>query len=163
MKPQVVGSACLRVQAALDEALASGTANLSPELAAHAAHCPRCSAEVQGVESVLSRLRDAAAHVDLGRLPQVVDFVMAKTLQDGLTAAKAAPMPPARPSRHVQVHWVLGQVAAVAAVLLVAISGLTYVALKVNEAVSGVRPGEVLQQIAAPFNQTNRAEIRNAK
>jgi anti-sigma factor RsiW len=164
MKPQVVGSACQRVQMFLDESLATGAMSLPPELAAHAAQCPHCVTEVRETESLLTRLRDAAAGVDLGRVPQVVDYVLSQTtvgpqFRGPATAALSAD----ERRKRVRATWVLGQVAAVAAVLLLAVGSLTFLALKVNQAVSGVSPSDVIQRIAAPFSQTNRAEIRQAK
>jgi hypothetical protein len=160
VKPQVVGGACQRVQIALDEALATGTLSLPPELAAHASHCPHCAGEVQSTENLLIRLRDAAAGVPLGRLPQVVDYVLSQT---SVAPPPQAPLVVQERRKQVQVSWVLGQAVAVAAVLLLAVGSLTFLALKLNQAVNGVSPGEVFDRIAAPFNQSNRAEIKGAK
>jgi hypothetical protein len=159
MKPTIVGSACQRVQAAIDEALVEGTLSLPPELSAHAARCARCGAEVTSTEQLLSRLRGAAACVGLAQVPRVVDYVMAHTAAEPQVTQSARTRQTKRPN----LYWALGQVAAVAAVLAVTVSGLTYVALKVNQAVSGVKPGEVMQHLTAPFNESNRANVKGAK
>lgn len=161
MKPTVVGSSCQRVQAAVEDALMEGTLNLPAELAAHAARCARCSAEVADTEHLLGRLRGAVAAIDLGQVPRVVDYVMTQTAAL-IQPARPAPLMPA-PKKKVPVSWVLGQVAAVAAALLIAVGGLTYMVLKVNQAVSGVAPGDVLARLTAPFTETNRADVRPAK
>jgi len=165
MKPQVVGSACFRVQEALDESLSEGTLTLPAELAAHAVRCPRCGPEVAQTEELLSRLRGAAATIGLGILPSVVDHVMSETVAWSLPAGIRAPEPamqsPTQPRTHTR--WVLGQVAAVAAVLVVTTSLVTYSMLKINEAVSGVKPGEVLAHLVTPFQNMNTAELRNSK
>lgn len=161
MKPHLVGSACHRVQLALDEALSEGTLDLLPELAAHAAKCPRCGPEVNDTAALLGRLRSAASGIDLGRVPQVVDYIMAQTAAREVPVPQAAPM--TKPTRRIQARWVLAQVAAVAAVILLAVGALTFTALKVNELVSGVKPSEVLQKIVAPFNDSSKAQVRPAK
>jgi len=165
MKPQVVGSACHRLQAALDEAMAEGVLNLAPELAAHAARCARCAMELKETEGLLGRLRNASAGIDLSRVPHVVDFVMSQTTAEPVSKpTPVASLAEKRRQKGVRLRWVLTQVAAVAAVLLIAVSGLTYTVLKVNEVVSGVKPTEVLAKLVAPFSQTQRAEFHgNAK
>jgi hypothetical protein len=159
MKPQVVGSACQRVQAHLDEALATGTLSLPPELSAHADHCPNCGPEVADTERLLSRLRGAAAGVELGLVPKVVDTVLAEIASESRT--NVLPLEQ-RSRKQVKVWWLIGQVAAVAAVLIIAVGGLGFALLKVNEAVSGVTPGDVLARLAAPF-QTQQARVEKAE
>lgn len=165
MKPQVVGGACHRFQAALDEAMAEGVLSLAPELTAHATRCARCAIELKETEALLGRLRNASAGIDLSRVPHVVDFVLSQTAtEQGATPAPAVLLEEKRRQKGVRLRWVLTQVAAVAAVLLIAVGGLTYTVLKVNEVVSGVKPGEVLAKLAAPFSRTQQAEFRgNAK
>jgi hypothetical protein len=154
MKPQVIGGACSRVQQALDEALAEGVLSMPPELAAHAGRCPRCGPEVKDVERLFSRLRKAVAGADLGQVPRVVDHVMARTV--------AEPHPPA-PRRRPDLKWVLGQVAAVAAILVIAVGTITYGLLKANEAVSGARPAQVVYRLAAPFRELAQALFHSAR
>lgn len=161
MKPTLVGSSCQRVQAAIDEAMAEGTLSLSPELDAHVARCARCSAEIAEVEQLLGRLRGAVASIDLGQVPRVVDYVMAHTAAEPKVVPMASGKRPEQ--KKVSPYWVLGQVAAVAAVLVLVVSSLTFAALKVNEVVSGVKPSEVLQRMAAPFSESNRANLRGGK
>ncbi|HWI64780.1 MAG TPA: hypothetical protein VNT75_23370 [Symbiobacteriaceae bacterium] len=160
MKPHAVGSACQRVQEALDEALATGTLSLPAELSAHADRCPRCGPEVADTENLLARLRGAAAGVTLGRVPPAVDAVLAQIARE--SAPRVVPLEQAK-SRRVQTRWVLGQVAAVAAVLIVTVGSLGYVILKVNEAVSGVKPGDVVARLVTPFRYSETAKVQKAK
>jgi anti-sigma factor RsiW len=159
MKPTVVGSACQRVQAHLDDALATGTLSLPPELAAHAERCPNCGPEVAETERLLSRLRGAAAGIELGPVPKAVDAVLAQIAAEN--QPKVLPLEQ-RSRKRVAALWVIGQVAAVAAVLIIAIGGLGFALLKVNEAVSGVTPGDVFAKLAAPFH-IQQAEVEKAK
>lgn len=164
MKPHAVGSACHRVQLLLDEALATGTLALPTELSFHADQCPRCGPDVRDTEALLSRLRGASAGVELGPVPQAVDSVLAQIARESaprvLTQGQA---PQSSRQKQVRTRWVLGQVAAVAAVLLITVGGLGYAILKVNEAVSGVKPGDVLARIASPFRFTDTAKVDKAK
>jgi hypothetical protein len=164
MKPHAVGSACHRVQLILDEALATGTLALPTELAFHADQCPRCGPDVRDTEALLSRLRGASAGVELGPVPPAVDRVLAQIAHESeprfLTAGRTTQQPR---KKQVRTRWVLGQVAAVAAVLLITVGGLGYAILKVNEAVSGVKPGDVLAKFASPFRFTDTAKINKAK
>lgn len=164
MKPHVVSMACHRVQRALDEGMSEGSLNLPAELAAHAAHCPRCGPEVEATHTLLTRLRDGAARVDLGKVPGVVDRVVAHTVgARGSAEGRSGSALPAAPSQKAHLRWVLGQVAIVATVLLVTLTGLTYGLLKMNEAVSGVRPGEVVERAMAPLRNWSQAIFGNAK
>jgi len=160
MKPHAVGSACQRVQSALDEGLATGSLSLPAELAAHADRCPRCGPEVRQTESLLSRLRGAAAGIELGRVPPTVDAVLARIATESPQRVMLVEQPRAR---RVQTRWLLGQVAAVAAVLLITVGGLGFVILKVNEAVSGVKPGDVVSRLVAPFRYSETAKVEKAK
>jgi len=161
MKPHAVGSACCRVQSLLDEALATGTLSIPPELAAHAERCSRCGPEVKETEHLLSRLRGAAAGIGLGRVPHAVDAVLAQIASDAAPRTLTLREQPVE--KRVRTRWVLGQVAAVAAVLLITAGGLGFVILKVNEAVSGVKPGDVLAKLAAPFRYSDTAKVEEAK
>ncbi len=153
MKPQIVGPACGRVQEAIDGAMAEGVLRLPAELAAHAQRCARCGAEVTAIQGLLGRLQDAAATLPMGPVPGVVDAVIARTTTAGGRPDKARP----------GAMWVLGQVAAVAAALLILISGVSYALLKVNQAVSGTEPVEVVHRLTAPLTNWNWARIKNAK
>lgn len=161
MKPHAVGSACHRVQLALDEALSTGTLTLPAELTFHANQCPRCGPDVRDTEALLSRLRGAAAGVELGPVPQAVDSVLAQIARESAPRL-LSPTGKVR-TKQVRARWILGQVAAVAAVLLLTIGGLGYAVLKVNEAVSGVKPGDVLAKFASPFRFTETAKIQKGK
>jgi len=163
MKPTLVGSNCQRVQEAVDEALCEGTLSLSPELSAHVARCARCHTEVTETEQMLARLRGAVAAIDLGQVPRVVDYVLAHTAAEPHAMEVTVRSRPPKQKQKVSPFWVLGQIAAVAAVLVLTVSGLTFAALKVNEVVSGVKPGDALQRLAAPFSETNRANLRGGK
>lgn len=179
MKPQVIGGACSRVTQVLDEALSEGVLNIPPELAAHAARCPRCGPEVKETEQLLSRLRGAVAGLDLRRVPHVVDYVMAHTASEyrenqpraAITAqplAAGATSSPARRSgrhdRRAHWRWVAGQLAVAAAVLVLTVSGLTYTALKINQAISGTEPSEVVARLMSPFHNWAEAQFgRNAR
>lgn len=161
MKPHAVGGACHRVQAALDEALSTGTLSLPPELSAHADRCPRCGPDVQETEQLLSRLRGASAGITLGRVPPAVDAVLAQI------AAEAAPkvivLTEQPRAKRVKTQWLLGQIAAVAVVLVVVVGGLGFAILKVNEAVSGTKPGDVLAKLLTPFRYSETAKVEKAK
>lgn len=164
MKPHAVGSACHRVQLVLDEALSTGTLTLPAELAFHADQCPRCGPDVRDTEALLARLRGAAAGVELGPVPPAVDRVLAQIARESVPQAPFAVQSTEQPrKKQVRTRWVLGQVAAVAAVLLITVGGLGYAVLMVNEAVSGVKPGDVLAKIASPFRFTDTAKINKAK
>lgn len=161
MKPHLVGTACHRLQQALDEALAEGSLHLPPELATHAARCPRCGPDVRDTEALFARLRGAPSGLGLGRVPGVVDFVVAKT------AAEPAPKPATRPTvgarKRADLRWAVGQVAAAAAVLCITVGGFSYAVLKLNEAVSGTRPAEVVERMVAPFKNFTQALFKDAR
>jgi len=160
MKSTSIRGACVRVKAALDDAMAQGALNLSPELLAHAARCPCCGPEYRETEALLARLRAAAAGVDLRQVPGVVDYVMARTLGE---SRPTAPVPAPLPNRRVQLVWVLGQVAAVAAVLVVVTSGLAYAVLKVNQAVGGTSPQAMVERLSAPLRDWTLIKVRDTK
>ncbi|MDF2631009.1 MAG: hypothetical protein K0R39_4840 [Symbiobacteriaceae bacterium] len=153
----------------LDEALATGTLALPAELALHADGCPRCGPEYRDTEALLSRLRGAAAGIELGPVPQAVDKVLDQITREAaprvfsMVEASAGSPGAQHRQKQVRTRWILGQVAAVAAVLLIAVGGIGYAILKVNEAVSGVSPGDVLAKFASPFRFTDTAKIEKAK
>lgn len=166
MKPHLIGSACHKVQMALDEAMMEGALQLTPELSAHAGRCPRCGPEVQDVELLLGRLRNGAAGVGLGPVPGIVDAVLAQTgtrsLERPSVTLNVAPMEePKQKASHLQ--WIAGQVAAVAAVLVISVGLLTYSVLIVNQVVTGTRPSEVVQKLTAPFQDWSLAKFRSAQ
>jgi hypothetical protein len=170
MKPHVVGSACHRVHRALDEALGEGVFSLPPELRSHAARCARCGPEVADTEALLARLRGAAAGIDMGHVPRVVDHVMAGTLA-GLGApsptartaqAQAQAGPPA-PGRRPDLRWLLGQLAVVAAVMLIALGGTTYTVLKLQQVLGGTSSSQVAERLTAPFRDMVSAVFHNAR
>lgn len=166
MKPHVIGSACHRVQMALDEAMMEGVLQLTPELAAHAGRCPRCGPEVQEVDLLLSRLRSGGAGMGLGRVPGIVDAVLAQAgAQPSQRPAVSLNVAPAEESKKKASHlrWVAGQVAAAAAVLVVGVGLLTYSVLVVNQVVTGTKPSEVVQKLTAPFQDWSLAKFRSAK
>lgn len=163
-RPQKIGPACMRVQQALDEALAEGALTLSPELRAHADRCPRCSAELDGVEQLLGRLKAAAAGVDLARLPAVVDAVLTATVTSPKTKPESQPQPQKTSGeRRRHLTWVLGQVAAVAAVLVLVTGTLTWAVLEANQAISGTSPSTVVERLTEPFRNWTLAKFRDAK
>lgn len=166
MKPHVIGSACHKVQLAVDEAMMEGVLQLPPELAAHAGRCSRCGPEVQEMEALLSRLRSGAAGMGLGQVPGVVDAVLTQSGAQQPSAPSImvtlAPAPePERKGAHLR--WLAGQVAGVAAVLLVSAGLLTYSVLVVNQVVTGTRPSEVVQKLVAPFQDWTIAKFRSSR
>lgn len=158
MRPHLVGSACMRVQQALEQALSEGALQLPQELSAHASRCPRCAAEVRETELLFSRLHGAAAAIPMNRVPHVVDFVLARTAVEGEIPKQGVSESPSAHAR-----WLLGQVAAVAAIILVTAGGLSYGVLKVNQAVSGTHPSEMLSRLASPFHELKQALFPNAR
>jgi len=130
-----------------------GVLALPAELAAHAERCPHCSGQVREVQELFQRLRSFPASLDLSPVPAVVDRVLQAT-----TAEPPAPAEP-RPVRKAesQWRWVVRQVATVAAALLVAAGGLTYVGLKLNQAVHHVQPNEVVERWFAPLQDWTEA------
>jgi anti-sigma factor RsiW len=169
VRPYVVGGACHRVRHHLENALAEGVLELPPELAAHAGRCPHCGPQVRELEALFRRLREASAHMDMGPVPDVVDAVLQK-----IAAGQPAPEnrvrlnSPLEPvdqtaNRRAHLRWVLGQVAAIVAALCVAVGGLTYLALKVNQAVGGARPAEVVQRWMAPLQDWTQALFGNMR
>ncbi|HEY3368528.1 MAG TPA: hypothetical protein VGK74_26020 [Symbiobacteriaceae bacterium] len=164
MKPQVIGTACARVSQVLDEALSEGTLNLPPELVAHASRCPRCGPEVQETEQLLARLRSAVAGAGLGRVPHVVDYVMGHTAaeyRETRPAAASIADQECRPhgGQGAHLRWVLGQVAVVAAALLITITTVTFAALKINAAISGHPPADMMTRVTAPFRDWVEAQF----
>lgn len=150
----------------MDNALSDGLLNLSPELAAHAARCPHCGQQVRETEALFRRLRNAPANLDLGPVPGVVDSVLqriaASPLPDNLVRLSPEPAK-AVPKKKAHLGWVLGQVAAIAAVLGIAVGGVGYLALKVNQAVGGAKPAEVVQRLVAPLQDWSRALFGNTE
>lgn len=166
MRPYVVGGACHRVQQQLDEALAEGSMHLSAELAAHASRCPQCAPLVAETEALFQRLTGTVASIDLGPVPGVVDAVLQRIALEVPSPVLTLPVERAEelPARKGgQARWVLGQIATVAAVLIVAVSGVTMLALLLNQAVSGVRPGEVVQRWVAPVSDWTQTLFKGAK
>lgn len=160
MRPYVVGGACHRVQQQLDNAHSEGVLELSPELSAHAGRCPQCAPAVRELEALFKRLRSTPAALDLGPVPGVVDTVLQRIAADQpptvvkLTGGRE---PRAERKRASHLRWLLGQVAAIAAVLCLAVGGLTYVVLQVNHAVGGAEPSKVVQRWVAPLEDWSRA------
>lgn len=146
--------ACQRVEALLDQAMSEGVINLPPELQAHAVHCPRCAREYNELSHLLTRLRSAAAGIELGKVPAVVDRVMATPPAEG---------PRQKAGRPVSATWFLGQLAAVVAAALLMVGGLTYALLKVNEAVGGVPSGRVVERLLTPFQDWTWARFRGTR
>lgn len=183
MKLQLMGGACQRVHQVLEQGMSEGMLSLPPELTAHAARCPRCGPEVRETEVLLGRLMRGAAGIDLSPVPRVVDQVMARTaMGHGSGLLAAAPPAAATPAaitperataersasgeavhRQADWKWVLGQIAAVAAAFLIAISGLTYGVLKINQAVSGTSPGEVIAKLTQPFHDWTQARFHGGR
>lgn len=166
MRPYVVGGACHRVQQHLDNALTDGVLNLPPELAAHAARCQHCGHQVQETEALFRRLRNAPANLDLGPVPGAVDSVLQR-IATGPTADNLVRLSPepekAVRRRKANMRWIVGQVATIAAVLGIAVGGVTYLALKVNQAVGGVPPSEVVERWVAPLHDWSKALFGNTK
>lgn len=160
MRPYVVGGACHRVQQQLDNALSEGVLELSPELAAHASRCPQCDLAVRRTEALFQRLRSTPAALDLGPVPGVVDAVLQHiAAEQPATVVRLTGERERRGDRKREVHlrWLLGQVAAIAAILCIAVGGLTYLTLKVNHAVGGAEPSEVVERWVAPLEDWSRA------
>lgn len=147
--------ACQRVELLIDQALSEGVLNLPPELQAHAAHCPRCGREYSEVSQLLTRLRGAAAGIDLGKVPSVVDLVM--------TAPSAAQATHRTGRRPVSSAWVFGQLAAVVAMVVLMVGGLTYALLKVNQAVGGLPPERVVERVLTPFQGWTWTRFRGTR
>lgn len=166
MRPYIVGGACHRVQQQLDHALSEGVLELSPELSAHAGSCPQCALQVRGTEALFKRLRSTPAALDLGPVPGVVDAVLQRIAADPsstvirLTPAEAKTT---RPKQQAHLRWLLGQVAAITAILCIAVSGLTYLTLKVNHAVGGAEPSKVVARWVAPLQDWSRALFRHTR
>jgi hypothetical protein len=159
-----------------------GVLELPPELAAHVERCPHCSGQAREVETLFKRLRSMPSGFDLGPVPGIVDKVLSATATDPLLQAGVHPLPSAHTGPRVRVQedptsqqgevrknrptrwrWVLGQVAAVAAVIAVAVTGLTYLSLMVNQAVSGVKPSEVVGKWVAPLQDWTQALFENTQ
>ena len=160
MRPYVVGGACHRVQQQLDNALSEGVLELSPELAAHAGRCPQCAPAVRRTEALFQRLRSAPAALDLGPVPGVVDTVLQRIAAEGpatvvkLTGGREQKVDQKRTGH---LRWLLGQVAAIAAILFIAVGGLTYLTLKMNHAVGGAEPSKVVERWVEPLEDWTRA------
>lgn len=163
MKPHVVGSACHRLSLVLEEAMATGTLQVPPELALHAERCGRCGPELKQLERLLARLRQGAASIDLRPVPPVVDAVIGQTGPAVPAAVPVTPVPEKSAERRAHLVWVLSQVAVAAAVLGMTIGGLTYAALKVNQLVTGTSPSQVVQKLAFPFQDWTWARIRSTR
>ncbi|MFZ5827201.1 MAG: hypothetical protein ACOY94_23130 [Bacillota bacterium] len=159
MRPYVVGGACHRVQQQLDNALSEGVLELSPELAAHVGRCPQCAPAVRETEALFKRLRSAPAALDLGPVPGVVDTVLQRIAAEGpATLVKLTEREPKSDRKRTgHLRWLLGQVAAIAAILFVAVGGLTYLTLKVNHAVGGAEPSTVVERWVEPLEDWTRA------
>lgn len=166
MRPYVVGGACHRVQQQLDHCLSEGVLELSPELAAHAVRCPHCGPQVRETEALFKRLRSTTANLDLGPVPGVVDAVLQRIAEEAPETIGKAPSRQGevdRRHRRAHLRWVLGQIAAIAALFCVAVGGLTYLALKVNHAVGGAKPNEVVERWVAPFHNWTQVLFQNTK
>lgn len=169
MRPYLVGGACHRVQQQVDNALAEGLLALSPELSAHAGRCPQCGPLVEETELLFRRLRSAPANLSLGPVPGVVDAVLQRVASDPSSVQGPVRMHPggqpegAERRKRAHLRWVLGQVAVIAAVLCVAVGGLTYLALRVNHAVGGARPAEVVERWVEPLQNWSQAILQDTK
>ncbi|MFZ5813770.1 MAG: hypothetical protein ACOY93_00525 [Bacillota bacterium] len=163
MRPYLVGGACHRLQERLDAALSSGQLELPAELAAHAERCPQCGPQVRQTEALFRRLRAVPASLDLGPVPGVVDSVLRQVTAEPPAPAASSLPESARQKRRSHLRWVLGQIAVVAVVLCIAVSGVTYLALKVNQAVGGARPSEVVARWVAPLQNWSEALFRSMK
>lgn len=182
MRPYVIGGACHRVQTQLDIAMQEGVLELPAELAAHVERCPHCGGQAREVEALFERLRSLPAGINIGPVPGIVDKVLEMTAIEPVPESKVRALPTVqahaepqavpeggqagaepvqeRKGRPKQWQWVLGQVAAVVAVLAVAVTGLT---LLINQAVGGVRPGEVVQKWVAPLHDWTQALFENTQ
>ncbi len=170
MRPYVIGGACDRVRRWVDAAMIEGELSLPAALAAHVVRCPHCSAEVREVETLLQRLRSLPASLDLSPVPAAVDRVLQATAAS-LTAshgaafagepATAAASPKRR--REPQWRWVLRQVAAVAAVILIAAGGLTLVSFGIHGAVKGSEPGRIVERWISPLRDWTQALFENVR
>jgi len=183
VRPYVIGGACDRVRQQVDTAMIDGVLNLPAALAAHVERCPHCSAEVREVENLLQRLRSLPASIDLSPVPAAVDRVLQATATIPATAAGSAAAPaasvparraaasqpasaaPARTAkrRTPQWQWVLGQVAAVAALLIVAAGGLSLLGFRIHSAVSGTDPGGIVERWVAPLRDWSEALFRGTR
>lgn len=105
---------CARVDACLDEALATGELALPPHLAAHTARCSRCSRAVAETQLLFSRLRGMAAAIDTGPARAVANQVTAAAQRRGPHPEEGKP----GGRRRIEWRWLLGQVAVVAALLM---------------------------------------------
>lgn len=162
MRPYVIGGACDRVRQQVDAAMIEGVLTLPPALAAHAERCPHCSAEVHEVETLLQRLRSLPASLDLSPVPAAVDRVLQAAAAD-LPSVAAGAAPGEARRRTPQWRWVLGQVAAVAAMLIVAAGGLTLLGLKIHDAVTGAEPSAIVERWVAPLREWTEALFRNGR
>ncbi len=165
MRPYVVGGACHRVLKHVDTALSVGALALPTELAAHAERCAHCGPHLRETEELFRRLRSSPASIDLGPVPGVVDSVLQRIATPAppqVTPILTDPVKVARKRRQ-HASWVIGQVATIAAVLCLALGGFTYLVLKVNEAVSGVAPGQVVERWVAPLQNWSQALFENTK
>ncbi|MBY6276928.1 hypothetical protein [Symbiobacterium thermophilum] len=165
MRPYVIGGACDRVRQRVEEAMAEGVLDLPANLVAHVERCPHCSAEVREVEMLLHRLRSLPASLDLSPVPAAVDRVLQATASNPAAAgAVPAPAPVEKKRRRTpQWQWVLGQVAAVAAVIAIAAGGLTLLGLGIHGAVSGQEPGRIVERWVAPLRDWTQALFRNVR
>lgn len=164
MRPVRVGSACWKVQVALEEAMAEGGVLLPPELSEHVSHCARCKPEVEDLQYVLARLRAGAASIGLSQVPAAVDRVISQ-----VSARAMAPTPFEMSQAHdpppvgVDARWLFGQLAGIAAAFLMLIFGLGWLGLKVSEMSTGASPGEVVANVFAPFKDWVTALVRNIR
>jgi len=165
VRPYVVGGACHRVQKQLDTSLSEGALSLSAELNAHAERCPHCGPALRDTEALFRRLRSAPAGVDLGPVPGVVDSVLRQIATPAAVHVTPVVQDPSVAARKRRQHtrWVIGQVAAIAAALCLALGGVTYLVLKANEAVSGTSPGQVVQRWVAPLQDWSQALFQKTK
>ncbi len=163
MRPYVVGGACDRVRRRVEEALSEGVLDLPASLAAHVERCPYCSAEVREVEMLLHRLRSLPASLDLSPVPAVVDRVLQATATAVNPDAGAARGPEMKRRRTPQWQWVLGQVAAVVAVIALAAGGLTLLGLRIHDAVAGRAPGRAAERWIAPLRDWTEALFQNVR
>jgi hypothetical protein len=73
---------------------------------------------------------------------------------------QGAPRAPGRPP---DLRWLLGQVAVVAAVMVIAVGGTSYTVLKLHQVLRGPSPSQVAERLAAPFREMVSAVFRSAR
>ncbi len=153
---------CTRVQTHLDEVLATGEFTLPPLLETHAAQCPRCGPEVERTRNLFARLHAGTATVDLGPVAPAVDRVVVAALGQGHALARAQ-------NTRAQTaagggpswRWVLGQVSAVVALLVIVTGLLSWGTWRVADKVAGASPAGIASRAVQPFRHWIQAGLHN--